>query len=150
MFFYFYYRCCIAIFMNKKLLLLLFVFIIYVMTVVVTVISSVSRVTTKDRRITEYSRLYIFSVFLSILTVHNNAGFCITPSLHVMPSFPIHLLNSAEKLPRAPITTGNLLIFFFRILVLFHFFFFFFHYRYISWCISINNYPLLLFFVNNY
>ena len=56
----------------------------------------------------------------------------ITPTLHVMLSFPIHLSNSVETLSRAPMTRGtvskflsfhNLLISFFQILVLFHFFF---------------------------
>ena len=36
------------------------------------------------------------------------ALFCITPTLHVMSSFPIHLSNSAETLPRTPITTGTI------------------------------------------
>ena len=105
------------------LLLLLLVFNIYALAVVITVISSVRRVITNDKRITEYSRLYIPNTFLSILTVSNKALFCITPTLHVMPSFPIHLSNSAETLPRAPISTGiistflnfhNLLISFFK------------------------------------
>ena len=58
--------------------------------------------------ITEYSRLYISNTFLSILAVPYKAVFCITPTLHVIPSFPIHLSNSAETLPRAAITTGTI------------------------------------------
>ena len=105
------------------LLILLFVFNIYAQAVVITVISSVRRSITNYQRLTEYSRLYISSTFLSILAVPNKVVFCITPTLHVMPSFPIHLSNSAEILPRAPITTGtisaflnfhNLLISFFK------------------------------------
>ena len=116
------------------LLLVLFVFNIYVLAVIITVISSVRRVITNDQRLTEYSRPYISNTFLSILAVPNNGLFCISPTLHVMPIFPIHLSNSAKTLPRVPITTGtisailnfhNLLISFFQILVLFHFFFFF-------------------------
>ena len=90
------------------LLLLLFVFNIYVLAVVITVISSVRQVITNDQRLTEYSRLYISNTFLSILAVPKNAVFCITPTLHVIPSFPIHLSNSAETLPRAPITTETI------------------------------------------
>ena len=52
--------------------------------------------------------LYISNTFLSILAVPNKAVFCITPTLHVMPSFPIYLSNSAETLPRAPITTETI------------------------------------------
>ena len=78
------------------------------MAVVITVISSVRRVITNDQRLTEYSRLYISNTFLSILAVPNKAVFCITPTLHVIPSFPIHLSNSAETLPMAPITTGTI------------------------------------------
>ena len=66
--------------------------------------------------------------FLSILAVANKAVFCITPTLHVIPSLPIHLSNSAEALPRAPITTTGTISTFlnfhnlsFQILVLFHF-----------------------------
>ena len=108
---------------GELLLLLLFVFNIYILAAVTTVISSVRRVVTNDQRVTEYSRLYISNTYLSILAVPNKAVFCITPTLHVMPSFPIHLSNSAETLPRAPITTGtistflnfhNLLISFFK------------------------------------
>ena len=90
------------------LLLLLFVFNIYVLVVVITVISSVRRVITNDQRLTEYSRLYISNTFLSILAVPNKAVFCITPTLYVIPSFPIHLSKSVETLPRAPITTGTI------------------------------------------
>ena len=95
------------------LLLLLFVFniYVYVLTVVITVISSVRRVITNDPRLTEYSRLHISNTFLSILAVPNKAVFCITPTLHVIPSFPIHLSNSVETLPRAPITTGTIATF---------------------------------------
>ena len=94
------------------LLLLLFVFNIYVLVVVITVISSVRRVITNDQRLTEYSRLYISNTFLSILAVPNKTLFCITPTLHVMPSFPIHLSNSAETLSRTPITEGAISTFF--------------------------------------
>ena len=80
----------------------------YVLAIVITVISSVRRVITNDQRLTECSRLYISNTFLSILAVPNKAVFCITPTLHVVPSFPIDLLNSAEILPRAPITTGTI------------------------------------------
>ena len=80
----------------------------YVLAIVITVISSVRRVITNDERLTECSRLYISNTFLSILAVPNKAVFCITPTLHVVPSFPIDLLNSAEILPRAPITTGTI------------------------------------------
>ena len=80
------------------LLLLLFVFNIYVLAVVITVISSVRQVITNDQRLTKYSRLYISNTFLSILEVLNKVVFCITPTLHVMPSFPIHLPNSGETL----------------------------------------------------
>ena len=68
----------------------------YILAVVITVIFSVRRVITNDQRLTEYSRLYISNTFLSILAVPNKALFCITPTLHVIPSFPIHLSNSAE------------------------------------------------------
>ena len=105
------------------LLLSSFVFKIYVLAVVITVISFVSRVITNDQRLTEYSLLYISNAFLSILAVPTKALFCITPILHVMPSFPIHLSNLAETLLRVPVTTGtistflsfhNLLIWFFK------------------------------------
>ena len=88
--------------------MLLFVFNIYVLAVVIAVISSVRRVITNDQRLTEYSRLYISNIFLSILAVPNKALFCVTPAKHVMPSFPIHLSNSAETLPRVPITAGTI------------------------------------------
>ena len=90
------------------LLLLLFAFNIYVLAVVITAISSVRRVITNDQRLTEYPHLYISNTFLSIFAVPNKAVFCITPTLHVIPSFPIHLSNSVETLPRAPITTGTI------------------------------------------
>ena len=73
------------------LLLSLLVFDIYVLAVVITVISSVWRVMKNYQRLTEDSRLYISNTFLSILVVPKKALFCITPTLHVMPSFPIHL-----------------------------------------------------------
>ena len=57
---------------------LLFVFSIFVLAVVITVISSVRRVIANGQKLTEYLRLYISNTF------------CITPTLHVMPSFPIH------------------------------------------------------------
>ena len=82
-------------------------FNIYVLAVLITVISSFWRVTTNGQRLTEYSHLYISNTLLSILAVPNKAFFCITPTLYVMPSFPIHLSNYAETLPRAPITTGT-------------------------------------------
>ena len=78
------------------------------MAVVITVIASVRRVISNDQRLTEYSRLYISNTFLSILAVPNKALFCITPTLHVILSFPIHLSNSVETLPMAPITTGTI------------------------------------------
>ena len=81
----------------------LLVFNIYVLAVVTTIISSVRKVITNDQRLTEHSRLYISNTLLSILAVPNKALFCITPTLLVMLSFPIHLSNSAETLPRAPI-----------------------------------------------
>ena len=90
------------------IIIILFLFNIYVLAVVITVISSVRRVVTNDQRLSEYSRLYISNTFLSILAVPNKAVFCITPTLHVIPSFPIHLSNSAETLPRAPITTETI------------------------------------------
>ena len=71
---------------------------------------------------------YFFQYFCS----SQQGTLFITPTLHVMLSFPIHLSNSAETLSRAPMTRGtvskflnfhNLLISFFQILVLFHFFF---------------------------
>ena len=102
------------------IIITLFVFNIYVL---ITLISSVKRVITNKQKLTEYSRLYISNIFLSILIVPNEALFCITPTLHVMPSFPIHLSNSTETFPRAPITTRTistflsfhkLLIFFFK------------------------------------
>ena len=83
----------------------------------------VRKVITNDQRLTEHSHLYISNTLLSILAVPKKALFCITPTLLVMLSFPIHLSNSAETLPRAPITTGtistflnfhNLLISFFK------------------------------------
>ena len=70
--------------------------------------SSVRRVKTNYQRLTEYSRLYISNTFLSILAVPYKAVFCITPTFHVIPSFPIHLSNSTETLPRAPITKGTI------------------------------------------
>ena len=130
---------------------------IYVMTVVVTVISSVRRVITNNQRLTEYSRLYIPNTFLSILAVPNKAVICITPTLHVMPSFPIHLSNSAETLTRAPITTGTISTFLnFHILLIsffksWYFSTFSFFPTLTSACTAyINNYPLLLFLVNSY
>ena len=98
-------------------------FKIYVLAVVIAVIFSVRQVITNDQRLTEYSRLYTSNTFFSVRAVPNQALFCITPTLHVMPSFPIHLSNSTETLPRASITTGtistflnfhNFLIFFFK------------------------------------
>ena len=83
----------------------------------------VRRVTRNDQRLTEWSLLYIYNTFLNILAVPNNAVFCITPTLLVIPSFSIYLSNSFVTLPRAPITTGttstilsfhNLPIFLFR------------------------------------
>ena len=68
----------------------------------------VKRVIANEQRLTEYSRLYISNTFLSILAVPNKAIFCITPTLHFVPSFPTHLSNSAETLPRAPITSGTI------------------------------------------
>ena len=91
-----------------SLFLLLFVFNIYVLAVVITVISSVRRAITNDQKLTKYSRLCISNTFLSILAVPNKAVFCITPTLHVIPSFPIHLSNTADTLPTAPITTGKI------------------------------------------
>ena len=88
--------------------MLLFVFNIYVLAVVIAVICSVRRVITNDQRLTEYSRLYISNIFLSILAVPNKALFCVTPAKHVMPNFPIHLSNSAETLPRVPITARTI------------------------------------------
>ena len=94
---------------NRDLLLQLsFVFNIYVLAVVITAISSVRRVITNDQMLTEYSRLYISNTFISFLAVPNKAVFCVTPTLHVISSFPIRLSNSAETLPRAPITTGTI------------------------------------------
>ena len=53
--------------------------------------------------------VFIFPyTFLRILAVPNKAVFYITSTLHVMPSFPIQLSNSAETLPRAPTTTGKI------------------------------------------
>ena len=98
-------------------------FKIYVLAVVIAVIFSVRQVITNDQRLTEYSRLYTSNTFFSVRAVPTQALFCITPTLHVMPSFPIHLSNSTETLPRASITTGtistflnfhNFLIFFFK------------------------------------
>ena len=66
---------------------------------------------TNDQRLTEYSRLYISNTFLSIFAVSNKVVFCITLTSHVIPSFPIHLSNSVETLPRAPITTGTIFTF---------------------------------------
>ena len=106
-----------------SLLLLLLLFIFYVLAAVIAVISSVRKVITNDQRLTEYSRLFISNTFLNILAIPNKALFCIIPTLHVMPSFPIHLSNSPETLPRVLITTGtistflnfhNLLISFFK------------------------------------
>ena len=94
------------------LLSLLFVFNIYILAVVITVISSVTQVVINDQRLTDYSCLHMSNTFLSILTVPNKAVFCITPTLHVMLSFPIHLSNSAETLPF--LNFHNLLISFFK------------------------------------
>ena len=117
------YRLLLLLLLLLLLSLLLFVFNIYALGVVITAISSFRRVLTNNQRLTEYPRLYISNTFLSILAVPNKAVFCITPKLHVIPSFPIHLSNSAETLPRVPITTEtistflnfhNLLIFLFK------------------------------------
>ena len=67
----------------------------------------VRRVTRNDQRLTEWSLLYIYNTFLNILAVPNNAVFCITPTLLVIPIFSIYLSNSFVTLPRAPITTGT-------------------------------------------
>ena len=88
--------------------MLLFVFNIYVLAVVITIISSARRIIRNGQRLTEYSRLYIYNIFLSILAVPNKVVFCITPTLHVIPSFPIHLSNSLKTFLRAPITTGTI------------------------------------------
>ena len=105
------------------IIVIIICFNIYILAVLITIISSVRRVVTNDQRLTEYSRLHISNTFLSILAIPNKAVFCITPTLHVLPSFPIHLSNFAETLPRAPFTTGtistflnfyNLLISFFK------------------------------------
>ena len=137
-----------------SLSLVSFVFNIYVLAVVITV----RRVMLNDQRLTEYSRLYLSNTFLNILAVPNKALLCMTPTLHVMPSFPIHLSNSAETLPRTPITTAtisaflnfhNLLISSFKSLCFSTFFFLFpllLHQRYNN----INNHPLLFFIVSNY
>ena len=90
------------------LLLLLFAFNIYILVAVITVISSVRRVIKNSKKLKEYSRLYIFNTFLSIQAVSNKEIFCITPTLHVMPRFPIHLSNSAKTLSSTPITTGTI------------------------------------------
>ena len=141
------------------LLSLLFFFNVYVLAVAITVNSSVRQVITNDQRLTEYSRLYTFNTFLRFFAVPNKELFCITTALHVMPSFPIHLSNSAGILSRAPITRGaistflnfhNLLISFFKSWYFSTFSFFFFLYTYISWRSNINNYPLLFFLSNNY
>ena len=89
------------------LLLLLFVFNIYVLAVVINVISSVRQVMINDQSLTKYSHLYISYTSVSILAVPNKAVFCITPTLHITPSFPFHLSNSAETPPRAPIKYHN-------------------------------------------
>ena len=79
-----------------------------VLAVVIIVISSVTRVITNEQRLTEYSRLYSCNTFLSVLAVPNKVLFCITPTLHVVSRFLIHLSNSAETLPRTPITTRTI------------------------------------------
>ena len=141
------------------LLLLLFVFNIYILAVFITLNSSVRQVITNEQRITEYSCLYISNTFLSsILAVSNNALFCITPTLHLMPSFPIKLSSSAEILPRAPIITGTISTFlnFYNFWSLFSnpgtfplslFLFSLLLHKLVS---NINNYALLFFLVNNY
>ena len=93
--------------LSLLLSLLLIIFNIYVLAVVITVISSVRRVITNDQMLTEYSHLYISNTFLCILAVPNKPVFCITPTLHVILSFRIHPSNSAETLPKGPITTGT-------------------------------------------
>ena len=50
---------------------------------------------------------YISNTFFKILVVPSKAVFCITPTLFVIPSFPIHPSNSFVALPRAPITIGE-------------------------------------------
>ena len=103
----------LLLFLLLSLLLLLYYYYYLLLTfmfwlLLLPSLSSARRVITNDQRLTEYSRLYISNTFLSILAVPNKAVFCITPTLHVIPSFPIHLSNSAETLPRAPITTGTI------------------------------------------
>ena len=87
-----------------------YLFLTFILAVI-TFISSVRRVTTNDQRLTEYSHIYISNNFFSIRAFPNMAVFFITPILHVMPSFPIHLSNSSETLPRIPITTGAIFTF---------------------------------------
>ena len=86
---------------NKWLLLLLFALRFMFWLLLLPSFLLLVRIITNDQRLAEYSRLYISNAFLSILAVPNKVVFWITPALHVMPSFPIHLSNSAETLPRS-------------------------------------------------
>ena len=71
-------------------------------------LSSIRPVITNDQGLTELSLLHISNTFLNILAVPNNAVFCITPTLDVIPSFSIHLSNPLVTLPRPPITTETI------------------------------------------
>ena len=56
--------------------------------------------------------LQVSNTFLNILAVPNNAVFWTCPVLKSIPIFSIHLSNSFDTAPNAPITTGMTVTFF--------------------------------------
>ena len=62
---------------------------------------------TNRRLLTEWSLPYISNTFLNILVAPNNAVFCITPTVFIIPNFSTYPSNSFVTLPRAPITTSK-------------------------------------------
>ena len=80
---------------------------------------------------TQWSLLITSNTFLNILAVPNNAAYCITPTLYIIPNVTIHLLNSFVTFPRAPSLQIRLPLFWvstifesfsLQVLVVFHFF----------------------------
>ena len=75
------------------------------MAVVIVFIYSVRQVITNDQTLAAWSLIYIFDTFLNMLAFPNNAVFCITPTLYLIPSFSIHLSRFFVTLPGEPVTT---------------------------------------------
>ena len=95
--YYHYYYCCYYYY---------FSFLHHVLSVAIAIIFSVRchNKWPKTNRI--FSSLHS-KTFLNICAVRNNAVFCITLTLYVIPSFTIHLLNYFVTLARVLIITGT-------------------------------------------